>query len=197
MKIHLLIQPMKSSRFFFGVLLASSLLASSLHAENLLPQGNFSTGELGGLPDKWIGHQAAHLTRVSGSHDLVSDGTETFLRLQKQNESGVLKVESSQSIPKGTKAVTLRITDRVIDIIPGSENPNRNVFRVGVSFEDASKQKIQDATPQIARHKSFLQWKTESLTYEVPEGTENISISLTMLNCTGTWEIQLVELTAE
>lgn len=188
---------MKTSLLIPVTLIAFSLTVSPTVAESLLPQGDFGSNEVGGLPAGWTGHQAAHLTRVNGSHQIVEQEGERFLQLKKQQTESTLLVETSQAIPKGTKLVTLTITDRVIDIIPGSENPNRNVFRVGFSFRDASNQILKEARPQISRFKSYSTWKTESVTYEVPEGAENVSISLALLNCVGTWEIQSVELTAE
>ncbi len=187
---------MKKSLLFLTVIVSSALFTSSLKADDFFPQGDFSSGSVGALPENWTGHEQPHLDRVKGSHELVEEGDETFLRLEKQNEQSVLRVESTEEIPKGTKEVTLSVTDRVIDIIPGIENPNRYNFRVGVAFKDAENKTLKDGTPQISRNRSVPEWKTQTVTYEVPEGATSVTISLMMLECTGIWEVQTVELTA-
>ncbi len=186
---------MNTPRLILTIVTASSLVASSLLAGNILPQGDFTDGAPGELPKGWSGHQQPHLNRINGAHKIEEENGEKFLRLEKVNEESVLKVDAVQELPVGTKEVTLTITDRVVDIIPGSENPNRNVLRVGVNFLDAQDQVVKEGTPQIARSRTAAEWKTDSVSYEVPEGVAKVSVSLMLLQCAGIWEIQTVELT--
>lgn len=188
---------MKLLHLFPAILISTALVSPSLMAENALPQGDFHSGVAGGLPVGWDGHQQPHLDRVKGTHELVMEGDETFLRLEKQLEDSVLRVETSQKLPEGTQEITLSVTDRVMDITPGADNPNRNVFRVGVAFRDAADNVLQEATPQIARLGTRSDWKTDNVTYQVPEGADNVAISLMMLNCSGIWEVQTVSLTLQ
>lgn len=188
---------MKIPRSLQVAFLVSTVLATPLLAEEVLLEGDFTTGTVGELPEGWTGHQPAHLDRIEGSHELVAEGGESFLRLTKENEESVLRVQTVKPVPKGTETITVTVVDRVIAIVPGSANPNRDVLRVGVGFLDASNQMLKAATPQISRNETTSSWKPESVSYDVPEGTENVSVDLTILSCTGIWEIQSVEVTTE
>lgn len=178
------------STFLFALIVACTPLRA---ADNLVPSGDFETD--GPLPEQWEGHKAPHLDRIAGSHDVVTEDGVTFLRLTKENPDSAMQVKTTMDLPGGTRQVSLDIRSRVPAVQPGEENPGRNRFRAGVSFHDATGKKVGEGNPQIAYGEPVPDWKSDSATYDVPEGAVKMELGFSLLSCTGIWEIDSVTVT--
>jgi hypothetical protein len=184
------------TKFTFCLLSCCLLLVNASAGKDLFPAGNFENAREGTLPTGWSGHLSPHLNRIDGSHSIVRQGDDVFLRLSKGKPESTLRVISEVPLPEGAKTIILTLDNRVVALQQGSQNPNRDTMRVSVGFLDSHNEIIRDATPQIAHHRARNIWEIQTQDYEVPQGAVALRIGLTLLNCSGIWDIRSLQVTA-